>query len=194
LAGWGLRVALADLALQANEEYNTNRPLGARNAGRRAAIGTLARVFGTQHQASLWDNRDWTAVPWYEQIAVYRTFSSRRDGDHDRESNSDDLRLLDWLGPRGEDDAISIWNPVLVCASDDGAIITNRTVDGTTARVSQAQVCVRCPSTGQQHRIGVPAQFAMPLRSGETASQRIRAAVAWTFSMNPDEYRPERES
>lgn len=56
------------------------------------------------------------------------------------------------------------------------------------------QVVVTDPANGHRHHLTVPVFFGLPLRPWESAARRVHAAVAWTFGLSPDEYRPGTET
>lgn len=96
-----------------------------------------------------------------------------------------------WLdqhyGLPGDDDRVSPMSPTAVCACLAGAIIH----DGQPSlRRRVTQVVVTDPAHGTRCHLTVPAHFSRPLGTGETAAQRVHAAVAWTFDLTPEQYAP----
>lgn len=93
--------------------------------------------------------------------------------------------VLDRIGPSGEDDSVQIALPLRVCKSRDGLIIADHP---TAPRI--VQVVVRDSTTGHRHHLTVPERFGLPLAADESATGRVRAAIAWTFRLKPEQYRP----
>jgi len=95
--------------------------------------------------------------------------------------------VLDAVGPQGEDDAVQIREPYLICDSLLGVVIGDHPTQPTIV-----QVVVRDSTTGQRHHLTVPPRFGRPLNSAkhETSYDRCRAAIAWTFGIAPSQYRP----
>jgi len=105
-------------------------------------------------------------------------------------------RLLERVGPPGEDDRVNLslaWARIRAHVPGLGVILSDDL-----ARTQMAQVVVRDPSTGFRHHLSVPPRFGNPrtktFRELRTAEARIHAAVAWTFGMRPDEYEPALEA
>jgi hypothetical protein len=102
---------------------------------------------------------------------------------------------LDRIGPRGDDDRVSVFAPheVYRDMARNAVMITSRPgrygvewwLDSTII-----QVVVRDSTTGLRHHLTVPPRFARPLEPGETPQDRIQAAIAWTFDLEPREYAP----
>lgn len=105
-------------------------------------------------------------------------------------------RLLDQVGPEGEDDRLAIRSVPdrhLVAASPEGLLIGNHAT-----RPKVVQVVVRDATTGQRHHITVPPKFATPAsktyqKLGSSAA-RVHAAIAWTFDLAPAAYAPNIEA
>jgi len=113
---------------------------------------------------------------------------------------------LDSIGPVGEDDRAELVEPYLVGRSRDpeGApamIVASRPAQLVHAWVAGrrcrdigepvVQVVVLDRSTGQRHAITVPARYGQPIdRRRETIASRIREALAWTWGLDADSYRP----
>lgn len=101
-------------------------------------------------------------------------------------------RLLEEVGPEGDDDRLAIrsaYDRHLAAACDGGLLVSDH---ATRPRV--VQVVVRDSTTGRRHHITVPPKFATPSsktyqKLGSSAA-RVKAAVAWTFSLAPSEYAP----
>lgn len=93
------------------------------------------------------------------------------------------------MGPRGQDDRVSIRRPRLLARSAEGMLICDRPRWWDARTV--VQIVVTDPTTGYRHHIGVPPEFCRPLAGTEAWSDRIHAAIAWTFALPADEYRPE---
>lgn len=94
---------------------------------------------------------------------------------------------LDAVGPQGEDDAVQIRRPYLICRSKRGIVIADTPAS---VRDQIVQVVVSDSTTGQRHHLTVPPRFGRPLADDETPIQRVRAAVAWTFRLPAKSYRP----
>lgn len=93
------------------------------------------------------------------------------------------------LANQPADDRRRIERPYLVAKSRDGLVIADRREDP-----REVQVVVRDATTGQRHCIPVPPVFGR-VGSGHwrrlrTDAARVRAAVAWTFALPAEEYRP----
>ncbi len=85
----------------------------------------------------------------------------------------------------GGDDMLQIDGvPRVVAYSDEGVVIRSR--DG---RI--VQVVVRDATTGKRHQITVPPKYGRDLAKGKVEADRVHAAIAWTFGLRPDQYRPE---
>lgn len=112
---------------------------------------------------------------------------------------------LDRIGPRGEDDRLTVSEPYRVCRGQDpegrpAILVADRPsqlVGAWCAGVRSrgrgepaVQVVVRDPATSERHHLTVPPEFGRPLAAGERARDRIRAAVAWTFDLAADAYSP----
>ena len=105
-------------------------------------------------------------------------------------------RILDNIGLPGEDDRINL---VLRRARlrahvpGFGVILSDDLT-----RTQLVQVVVRDPSTGFRHHLTVPPRFGNPragtFRGLGTDRARIRAALAWTFGLKPEEYAPALEA
>jgi hypothetical protein len=106
------------------------------------------------------------------------------------------LRILDRIGPPGGDDRVNLALHVTSIRAHMpgvGVILSDNF-----ARPQMVQVVVRDPSTSLRHHISVPPRFGDPQsktfqRLG-TSAARIRAALAWTFDLKPDEYAPALEA
>lgn len=105
-------------------------------------------------------------------------------------------RTLERFGPAGEDDRTNLalwWVRVRAYAPGVGLILS----DGL-SRPQTVEVVVRDPSTGLRHHLSVPPRFGDPgsktFQSLGSAAARVRAGVAWTFGMKPEEYAPELEA
>jgi len=105
-------------------------------------------------------------------------------------------RFLERMGPPGEDDRMNLnLRFALVRAYVPGLGLV---LSDDLARTRLVQVVVRDPSTGLRHHMTVPPRFGNPRtktfqRLGSPRA-RIRAAVAWTFGMRPEEYEPALEA
>ena len=105
-------------------------------------------------------------------------------------------RILDRIGPPGEDDRVNLAlrvTRIRAHVPGVGVILSDNL-----ARPQVVQVVVRDPSTGLRHHISVPPRFGDPnsktfQRLGSSAA-RLRAALAWTFDMGPEEYAPALEA
>jgi hypothetical protein len=116
-----------------------------------------------------------------------RALAVRRRAEHTR-------RLIERFGPSGDDDRLSIIQPVIrAYAPGFGAIISDDR-----KRPMIAQVVVRDSTTGQRHAIAVPPRFANPQSATfqrlVTPRARVHAAVAWSFGLKPEEYVPQIET
>lgn len=88
------------------------------------------------------------------------------------------------LPAAGEDDRVQITLPRVVAHSREGTVV--RDDDG---RV--VQVVVYCPTTGERHHLTVPPRFGRrSFGRGESEADRVHAAIAWTFGLRPEDYRP----
>ena len=106
------------------------------------------------------------------------------------------LRILEQLGPPGEDDRVNLAprrSRVRAHVPGLGVIVSDRR-----PRPQLVQVVVRDPSTGFRHHLSVPPRFGNPrskiYQKLGTSEARIRAALAWTFGMKPEEYEPALEA
>lgn len=104
------------------------------------------------------------------------------------------------LGPPGQDDRVNIAAPHIVAQGPLGILICDAW-DVERRFYTFGQVVVKDPSTGLRHHLTVPAKFVNPntmthiramAKGGE--AWLVRAAIAWTYDMKPEEYNPDVES
>jgi hypothetical protein len=105
-------------------------------------------------------------------------------------------RILDRIGPPGGDDRVNLAlrvTRIRAHVPGVGVVLTDNL-----ARPRLVQVVVRDPSTGLRHHISVPPRFGNPayktFQKLGTSASRIRAALAWTFDLKPEEYDPALEA
>lgn len=89
--------------------------------------------------------------------------------------------IVDEFAPQGDDDRVQVRLPIVIASSDEGVVVTDES-----GRV--CQVVVKCSTTGTRHQLTVPPKFGRPLGK-ESEADRVRAALAWTFGLKPDQYR-----
>src|SRR6185312_6775238 len=100
-------------------------------------------------------------------------------------------RLIERLGPEGQDDRLAILarDRHLAAAAGNGLLVADHPT-----RPKVVQVVVRDTTTGQRHHITVPPKFATPssktYQSLGSSAARVHAAVAWTFALKPGRYAP----
>jgi hypothetical protein len=187
----------------------------AHRAAVKVAAATLSMRFGAPPDSEgHWDGDTWhrglePAVSLRDARAVLIAFRLFRRPDRStllplirNEAAGQQLRdAVDAaFGPQGDDDRVLQMDPTVICWSGRGAILAERLGPqgerrrGANDRTRIVQVVVRDPANGHRHHLTVPSYFALPLRSGESAARRVHAAVAWTFGLTPDEYRPATEA
>lgn len=100
-------------------------------------------------------------------------------------------KAIERVGPAGADDRLAIVSPILIAVGDDGSLLVSD------PRRQSAQVVVRDTTTGQRHHITVPPKFVRPdsktyqrLTADGSRRPLVQAAIAWTFGLAAEEYRP----
>jgi hypothetical protein len=199
LAGWetypSYRALQAVLAASCGRDGYGIMPRAHRAAVKVAAVSLCLRYGG-----DAWEPAHSLRAA-RETLAGFRLFRQQSDSGllpPGRQMLDEELRsAMDRdFGPQGDDDRIMARDYQVVAWAKNGAVIA-QPLDprgGINDRRRIVQVVVRDPANGHRHHLTVPSHFATPLRPGESAARRVHAAVAWTFSMTPDEYRPEKEA
>ena len=106
--------------------------------------------------------------------------------------------LISKRGVQGQDDRLQIWQPVYSALSEEGFLIKNHETNPNCGCVVVTDV-----TTGQRHHIIVPPKFVKPKAKtfqkaekfgkknfGSKERGRVIAALAWTFGLKPEEYKP----
>lgn len=90
------------------------------------------------------------------------------------------------FGEAGSDDRLQVRSPYAVAdAGDRGLIVTDNPF-----RPRVVQVVVTDATTGLRHHLTVPPRFGKRLAAGESAADRVLAAIAWTFGLAAAQYAP----
>lgn len=99
---------------------------------------------------------------------------------------------LEAIGPEGGDDRLTILHPVVAARSAEGVLVRDTIGQPRPRSRAVVQVLVRDATTGQRHAITVPPRFGrlLPDASPEQQAAMVHAAIAWTFRLRPEAYRP----
>ena len=212
LAPWGIGPSWRELAdMIVASTYFGIKPAPLPAVGKAAVkltARTLWRCFGTPPG---WDNASATSrgvvarrggdvvrLAWWQVIACYAVGTRGRalpiNAPAERTKRTEYgthpapiHEVVARYGESGDDDRSQVSSGRVVCAGMTGAVVRT---EERRPRLWEVQVVVTDPAKGTRCHLGVPPQFGIPLREGETAEERVHAAVAWTFGLRPAQYRP----
>jgi hypothetical protein len=104
------------------------------------------------------------------------------------------------MGKMAENQKLWTYTPLLVAQAEKGLIIRSENrINARRVREEIVEVVVRDTTTGHVHFLRVPPEFGdvdieqCPV-TGDMSERAVRAAIAWTFNMKPEDYAPEIEA